>query len=244
MAAQAPTMTAPPEIGDERDLSLRALHLLPAWWRRAVFLRLYPPSQSQDVRGYRLSGESLLDEAGARLPALLEELDDAHREALITALADILPDYEGLSVSKPGLDERLHYSLVQRIRGVRAGRTKAVTIPAWMLSEGTRRVTAILALLHHPEPPTLLCIEEVENGLDPWTVQSLLRHLQAAAERGIQVLLTTHSPWLLDHVPMESIVQVRKVDGDAIFERFMDRPAIKAYDPSVPAGTRYVNEVE
>jgi predicted ATPase len=113
-----------------------------------------------------------------------------------------------------------------------------------MLSEGTRRITAILALLMRDPLPSLLCIEEVENGLDPWSVRVVLRHLQSAADRGVQVILTTHSPWLLDDVPMESILQVRRVDGDTRYERFIDRPEIMAYDPSVPAGTRYVDEAE
>ncbi len=113
-----------------------------------------------------------------------------------------------------------------------------------MLSEGTRRITAILALLHRDPPPSLLCIEEVENGLDPWTVQAVLGHLRSAADRGVQVVVTTHSPWLLDHVPIDSIIQVRRKDGDTIYERFAERPEVKAYDPRVPAGTRYVNEAE
>jgi predicted ATPase len=110
-----------------------------------------------------------------------------------------------------------------------------------MLSEGTRRLTAILALLVHEPAPSLLCIEEIENGLDPWTVRFVLRHLQSAADRGTQVILTTHSPWVLDDVPIDSILQVRRVQGDTRYEHFSSRPEIEAFDPSVPAGTRYVN---
>ena len=113
-----------------------------------------------------------------------------------------------------------------------------------MLFRSTRRITAILALLVHEPAPSLLCIEEIENGLDPRTVIRILRHLQSAADRGTQIVLTTHSPWLLDHVPMDSILRVRRVDGDTKYEQFSSLPAISAYDPSVPAGTRYVNEVD
>lgn len=116
-------------------------------------------------------------------------------------------------------------------------------IPAWMLSEGTRRITAILALLQRDPPPSLLCIEEVENGLDPWTVQAVLSHLQSAARSGVQVLLTTHSPWVLDHVSLDSITQVRRKDGQAIYERFSERPEVQAYDPgSSPPRTVTANE--
>jgi predicted ATPase len=113
-----------------------------------------------------------------------------------------------------------------------------------MLSEGTRRITAIMALLVRDPAPSLLCIEEIENGLDPWTVQAVLRHLQSAATRGTQVILTTHSPWVLDYIPIDSILQVRRIEGDTRYEHFSSRPEIMAFDASVPAGTRYVNEAE
>lgn len=54
----------------------------------------------------------------------------------------------------------------------------------------------------------------LENGLDPHTVRTILRHLRSAAVAGTQVIITTHSPWLLDDVPSESIIQVRRVGGD------------------------------
>lgn len=98
--------------------------------------------------------------------------------------------------------------------------------------------------MHRDPPPSLLCIEEVENGLDPWTVRAVLAHLRSAADRGVQVVVTTRSPWLLDHVPLSSIIQVRRIEGDTRYERFGERPEIRAYNPNVPPGTRYVDHAE
>lgn len=180
------------------------------------------------------------------LPALLNELDEEQREALVEAVKEILKGIQGIEVSEAsgGRDVRVHYSLLERMPYVGRSGMSDFPIPAWMLSEGTRRITAILALLHRDPPPSLLCIEEVENGLDPWTVQTVIDHLQQAARRGVQIVVTTHSPWLLDYVPIETIIQVRRKDGDTRYERFAERPEVKAYDPRVPAGTRYVNEAE
>jgi len=216
------------------------------YWQRAVFLRLSPSRLAAGSLARRASWEPLLDEEGQNLPALLNELDETQRETLIKAVQSVLPDIEDVSVSKPsaGRNERVHYSLDEKMpyRG-RYGRSK-FPIPAWMLSEGTRRLTAIFALLSRRPQPTLLCIEEVENGLDPWAVVTLLGHLQSAADAGVQVIVTTHSPWLLDHVDMASIVQVRRVQGETRYETFADRDAIKAYASQVPAGTRYVQETK
>lgn len=213
------------------------------WWERAVFLRLSPNRLAESAPAFRRSFEPLLDEEGDTLPALLHELSDSQRQRLADAIQQILPGIRDVDVSTEGSErnQRANYSLLERMpyRG-RSGR-KLVPIPAWMLSEGTRRVTAILALLVHGPPPSLLCIEEVENGLDPWTVQAVLAYLREASDEGTQIVMTSHSPWLLDHVPVESVLFVRREEGDTQYQRFGEMPDVAAFDPSLPVGTRYVN---
>lgn len=213
------------------------------FWQQAVFLRLSPNRLAGGSRASRRSFDPLLDEEGQTLAALLYELTDDQRQDLANDLAVILEGIKDVEVSTEGSErnQRANYSLLERMpyRG-RAGR-KQFPIPAWMLSEGTRRITAILALLKHDVGPSLLCIEEIENGLDPWTVKEVLRRLQSASDRGVQVLMTTHSPWLLDDVPLDSILQVRRIEGDTQYEHFASRRPVRAFKESVPAGTRYVH---
>lgn len=215
---------------------------LESFWSRAVFLRLSPNRLADGSLATRKSFEPLLDEEGQNLPALLNELTPEQRKDLVHTMQELLPGIRDVEVSSAerGRDTRVNYSLLERMpyRG-RAGRSQ-FPIPSWMLSEGTRRITAILALLVREPAPSLLCIEEIENGLDPWTVRAILRHLQSAASRGTQVILTTHSPWVLDDVPLDSILQVRRIEGDTRYEHFASRPEIQEFSPSVPAGTRYI----
>lgn len=222
------------------------LSMLQDFWQRAVFLRLSPNRLAYGSLATRKSFEPFLDEEGQNLPALLNELSGEQRDNLVRAIQEILPGIQDVEVSSAelGRDTRVNYSLLEKMpyRG-RAGR-REFPIPAWMLSEGTRRITAILALLVRDPAPSLLCIEEIENGLDPLTVQAVLRHLQSAAHRGTQVILTTHSPWVLDYIPIDSILQVRRIEGDTQYEHFASRPEIQSFDPSIPAGTRYVSELE
>ncbi len=214
------------------------------FWFRAVFLRLNPNRLADGSLATRKSFEPLLDEEGQSLPALLNELTLVQKRELTQVIQEIFPDIKGVWVSRAeqGRDTRVNYGLTEQMpyRG-RAGRSQ-FPIPSWMLSEGTRRITAIMALLVREPAPSLLCIEEIENGLDPWTIIKVLQHLQSAAERGTQVIVTTHSPWLLDHVPMDSILQVRRIEGDTQYEPFASREEIRAFSDSVPPGTRYVNE--
>ena len=73
------------------------------------------------------------------------------------------------------------------------------TVDARGMSDGTLRFLAILtALLTRPRN-SLLVVEEVDNGLHPSRSRLLLEVLQDVGEkRGVDVLVTTHNPALLD----------------------------------------------
>lgn len=72
-----------------------------------------------------------------------------------------------------------------------------VTIPATRLSDGTLRYLCLLAVLCHPSPPPLVCIEEPELGLHPDVLPTLAELLKEAATR-TQLIVTTHSDVLVD----------------------------------------------
>lgn len=71
------------------------------------------------------------------------------------------------------------------------------TMPATRLSDGTLRYLCLLAILCHPKPPPLICIEEPELGLHPDALNKLADLMKAAAER-TQLIVTTHSDLLVD----------------------------------------------
>lgn len=214
------------------------------FWQNAVFLRLEPTDLARSAPLKRPSLAPLLDEVGATLPALIEELDSEGREELLEMLQSVLPDFRDIEVVRGGDVRAGNYALKENIiyKGT-AGR-KQFAIPSWMLSEGTRRMTAIFALLAHPTGPSLLCIEEVENGLDPVAVRKVLNHLKDASLRGVQVIVTTHSPWLLDDIDLADIQIVRRALGDTTYTRLQDDPASQISDPRVRPGGRYVHILE
>jgi len=88
------------------------------------------------------------------------------------------------------------------------------------MSTGTLRILALLALLRHPKPAPLIVIEEIENGLDPRTVHIIIEEIRRVVESGLsQVILTSHSPYLLDLLDLSHIVLVERVNGQPIFTR-------------------------
>jgi len=230
--------------GSTNDESLPhvALEAIRSFWERAVFLRLSPQRLAQGSPPKRRSFDPLLDEEGQTLPALLNELSPSQKTALVEAMQSALPDVRGLVVSETNSsrEQNVYWSMKEKMP-IGYGGKGSYEIPASMLSEGTRRLTAILALLIRRPPPSLLCIEEIENGLDPWTVLDVLERLKNAPRRGTQAILTSHSPWLLDNVELDAIRLVNRKDGTTRYSTFRGASGVKKFLESVPPGARYVN---
>ena len=81
-------------------------------------------------------------------------------------------------------------------------------------SEGFRRFFAHLLAVYQTPPKQTLVFEEPELGIHPGALESLAEILKFCPEEGHgQVILTTHSPQLLDHFEPESIRAVVMEDG-------------------------------
>jgi predicted ATPase len=96
--------------------------------------------------------------------------------------------------------------------------TKPVTIPAALASDGALLITAFLALAYG-NTPEIIFIEEPENGLHYSLLKlavDLLRKISSGkvGNRPRQVILTTHSPLLLNFAKPEEVrVFSRPEDG-------------------------------
>lgn len=150
---------------------------------------------------------------------------DKTGQGIVDALADIL-----LSNRKnfDELEERLT-RLVPNIQRISLHRRDDRTflmelidrysehhIPASDISDGTLRILAFLTALYQENTPSIICFEEIENGVHPWLLHKMMELLKIVSTEGItgkpvQVLITTHSPVLLNYVEPH---QVRAVELD------------------------------
>jgi predicted ATPase len=92
--------------------------------------------------------------------------------------------------------------------------------PASRVSDGTLRWLALLIILLNPEPAPVTCIEEPELGLHPDILPTLAELLREASER-TQLIVTTHSPTLVDNFSdePESICVCEKEDASTVIRR-------------------------
>src|SRR5207245_6156416 len=125
------------------------------------FLGLVPDAMGQPVPQQRAAGRIRLAKNGANIAEYLNEIRKLDLDAfngILDSLRFVLPY---LSDLQPTLTSELERAFYLRLK------EEHFEVPGWLLSTGTLRVAALLACLRHPDPPTVLVIEEIEHGLDP-----------------------------------------------------------------------------
>lgn len=164
---------------------------------------------------------------GGNLAAVLATLKDAHPPVfarLSAELTRIAPEFSDM-VFRDHADGTVELALHME--------DEPQPVTAENLSQGTLYLLAMLALAFSPAPPAVVCIEEIDRGIHPRMLRELrdlLYRLSYPAEFGesrapVQVIATTHSPYLLDlfRDHPEEVVIAQKHGREAKFERLSDR---------------------
>jgi len=219
-------------LGDGRSMFKRfALEAFEHW----QFLMLNPDRMGQPTTQQRATKTVQLARDGSNVAEYLNEIRELDREAfegILEALRYVLPYAEDL---QPTLTSELERAFYLKLK------EGSFEVPGWLLSTGTLRVVALLALLRHPNPPPLICIEEIENGLDPRTLQLIVSEIRALIEsERSQVILTTHSPYLLDLLPLSSIIMTQRTSKGVTFTRPGDSKEVQSWAEDFAPGQLYL----
>lgn len=114
------------------------------------------------------------------------------------------------------------------------------------MSDGTLKMFAYLLLLEDPSPSPLIGIEEPENGLHHQLLGPLAGEMQRYTQqsKGSQLLITTHSPYLIDALlPEEVWILEKNKLGFAVATRAADIIGIQEmYDEGVPLGSLWYSD--
>jgi predicted ATPase len=148
-----------------------------------------------------------LSPEGDNLPLVTQYLYENHREQFSEILESMKRRVPG--VSHVEATETVDGRLVLRFQD---GAFKDPFI-ARFVSDGTIKMFAYLVLLHDPAPHPLLCIEEPENQLYPTLLPELAEEFRDYGRRGGQVLVSTHSPDLLNAIRIDELYWLEKRDG-------------------------------
>ncbi len=103
-------------------------------------------------------------------------------------------------------------------------------LSASQVSDGMLLVLAYLAVLYLPQPPRVLLVEEPENGIHPKRLQDVLSILRdlVTEQSQCQVILTTHSPYVVDLFQPEEVTLCQKTkDGSVAVRRLSESQAVR-----------------
>ena len=185
-----------------------------------------------------------LEPNGNRVPALLDYLlrrDRKRFDLVVDALRQYIPGLDDIAIATPQPQSRRVDLVIEN--GLR--------IPASEASVGVRLMIFFVALAYHPDPPKVILLEEPENGMHPKRLAEVMRLLRDITQgrygnHAAQVILTTHSPYLLDCVNVDEdqvLVFKRNEDGSRDAQP-VDAERLKIFLDEFMLGEVWFNEEE
>ncbi|MDQ1353068.1 MAG: hypothetical protein QG657_3374 [Acidobacteriota bacterium] len=185
------------------------------------------------IRGWRFYNAFNIDNEKIRRPVSTSQDPLLHEDAgnLSAVLFNLMTEY-------PGAFDELKSMIKSAIPGfnnlnVKARGGPGQVIAFWQedridtelsladLSDGTLRFIAWATLCVMPSPPTLICIDEPDQGVHPRTLPILAGLFEKASER-TQVILATHASYFLTQFDLKNIGIMKKISGESEYLKVQD----------------------
>jgi len=236
-----------PIDAEEPVFSLGAVKsLLDALWRDLDTLTMYRFEPRSLARTTLVGQEApkALAYDGYGLPSVLADLVSVHRdrfEMIESRMAKFVPWIKRINLPDVSLEHEETFTEKGRERTISMPRPgKAIeflarggrTVPIELASQGTVFLLGILTAAYGLSDSRILLLEEPENGMHPRRVREVVELLKKlVAEEGPdrrQIVLTTHSPYLLDAFEPEQVtIFNRDESGKIVTINGADVPDIK-----------------
>jgi predicted ATPase len=93
-----------------------------------------------------------------------------------------------------------------------------------LISDGTYNILCLLTAIYQTDEPQFLCIEEPENGLNPYVVKELVNFFrEQCKEKGHYIWLNTHSQTLVNQLQPDEIIIINKENGITVPRQIKDK---------------------
>jgi predicted ATPase len=202
------------------------------------------PMESAGVAEEPRKGAPQLAVDGSNMAAFLDYLLRKERrrfDQVQGTLRSLVPGFDEIAISTPSPDRRAISLKVE----------DGFEIAGNRLSTGVRMLFFFVALAYHPNPPKVALIEEPENGVHPKRLKdivALLRELTTGklSSHKVQVVLSTHSPYLLDHIhiPEDQVLVFHRHSDGRRTARPVDEEHLKAFLDEFMLGEVWFNQGE
>jgi len=150
------------------------------------------------------SGDNLLSVLKMMATSKSSAVKSLYQE-IISMMRQIIPNLERIQVKNIG-------GLLWPLFDVKEQSGKIHQFNVSQISDGALRILGILVALYQPHPPNIVALEEPEQNVHPGFL-GLLADAFKDFSRKSQIIITTHSPNLIDYFDVESLYVVDFTDG-------------------------------
>jgi predicted ATPase len=211
--------------GDSSELGIGQRRALQRPLESVGCHRFDPVAMKQPSR-LRKMGPVLLENGEGLANAVVSLLgsDRSSFDQLELEFCERFPEYTGLRMEPETLEGTQDVGMALKFP-TRTG----PTLPAEAVSDGTILSLAFMAVARLSKGPgVLLMVEEPERGVHHASLKEITRTLRELADKkAVQIVLTTHSPYLLDCVEPEEVRVFRKdSEGAAHAAKLSDYPDV------------------
>lgn len=173
-------------------------------------------------KGTQITGKAELEEDGSNLAIVLRNIlqDRASNQQLTNLLQYLLPFVDGLDVEWFA-DKSLLFNLRETF-------AKNKPLPAWLISDGTISMTALIVALYF-EKKLVVVIEEPERNVHPHLISRIAGMMKEASQKK-QVIVTTHNPEMIRNADVSDVLLVsRDKEGFSTITRPSEREEVKVF---------------
>lgn len=217
----------PPFLRDEKLPSNTLLlempfFLMPTRLEAFSDISIYDFDPKLPKKATPITGKAELEEDGSNLSIILKNITEnkERRRKLFNLVKDLLPFIGNLDVEKFA-DKSLLFKL-QEIY------FKNKYLPAYLISDGTINITALIVALYFEKKP-LTIIEEPERNIHPYLISKVVDMMKDASQKK-QIIVTTHNSEIVKYAGLDNILLVsRDEKGFSTVSRPTDKEEVKTF---------------
>lgn len=162
-----------------------------------------------------IRSDSKLSTSCSNLEQVLKRIlqDEIKREEILEILELLIPELENIQIYSDSISGQETLLIKEKHTDRHFGKS--------LISDGTYNILCLLTALYQSDEPQFLCIEEPENGLNPYAIELLVELMRnRCQEKGHYIWLNTHSPTLVRNLRADELIIVDKKQGATQIKQF------------------------
>ncbi|HEY9691856.1 MAG TPA: AAA family ATPase [Oculatellaceae cyanobacterium] len=170
-----------------------------------------------------ITGKTELEDDASNLAIVIKSIleNDFNKRKFSNLLKELMPFIDDINVEKL-TDKSLIFKLKELYY------QKSQYIPAFLISDGTVNLTALIVALYFEDEP-LAIIEEPERNIHPYLIARVVAMMKEASQEK-QIITTTHNPQMVKYAELEDILLIaRNKEGFSTISRPGKKDEIKIF---------------